>query len=314
MSIFVNIASYCDPVLGFTIERALATARRPYELHFAIIDQQSGAPLAVPRSNHEYLRIPHLAARGPCWARAIAMTFYRGEDWLLLIDSHTDFDEGWDERLIEQARALGPRAVLSTYPNAFTFEGGQPVKKPITSKVLACTLMRDCTFQAGHPVLKFQSHPVETDEPVPAIHLGGCFLFAPGQVVLEVPYDPSLYFHGEEQSLFLRLYTRGWDVFHPPGVPIYHLYNTADAGVARPMNWDPAQDAARQVKWHERERASQQRVADLVAGKALGAYGLGSVRTLADYAAFSGIDYERRTIEPRAYLPLIPANAMQYTA
>jgi hypothetical protein len=33
-------------------------------------------------------------------------------------------------------------------------------------------------------------------------------------------------------------------------------------------------------------------------------YGLGSVRSMADYARFCGIDYAARVLEPRAYQPL----------
>jgi len=36
----------------------------------------------------------------------------------------------------------------------------------------------------------------------------------------------------------------------------------------------------------------------------LGVYGLGSVRTIADFAALSGIDYARRRVEVRAYEPI----------
>ena len=38
MNIFLSIASYCDPVLGFTLARALATARWPERLHFGVVD------------------------------------------------------------------------------------------------------------------------------------------------------------------------------------------------------------------------------------------------------------------------------------
>jgi hypothetical protein len=44
-----------------------------------------------------------------------------------------------------------------------------------------------------------------------------------------------------------------------------------------------------------------------VEGELTGAYGLGGVRSVADYADFSGIDYRARTIAPKAYLPLAPS-------
>jgi len=72
------------------------------------------------------------------------------------------------------------------------------------------------------------------------------------------------------------------------------------------MHWDAAEDARRAVKWSEREKLSRQRLGDLVSGATLGVYGLGRVRSLADYAALSGIDYARKSLGPQAYKPLAP--------
>src|SRR5262249_32298659 len=112
---------------------------------------------------------------------------------------------------------------------------------------------------------------------------------------LDFPYDPALYFHGEEQSLALRLYTQGWSIYHPPGMPIYHLYEDGQRS-RRPMHWED--DRAR---FPRLEAASRRRLLDLISGKALGAYGLGSARSLDDFAAFSGIDYKRRVLDQKAY-------------
>jgi hypothetical protein len=35
-------------------------------------------------------------------------------------------------------------------------------------------------------------------------------------------------------------------------------------------------------------------------------FGLGTRRSIADYAEFSGLDYAARTIGPKAYRPLLP--------
>jgi hypothetical protein len=304
MSIFVSIASYCDPLLGFTVERALAAARRPDEIHFGIVDQ-SALPWRPP-ARASCVRIDPAQARGPCWARAIAMSFYRGEDWFLQLDSHMDFDDGWDERLAAQAQALAPGrkgVALTAYPSAFVFEDGKPVHKPITRKVLACVLIRGQQFQPGTWSLKFEAQAVETDQPLPGFHVGAGCLFATGRFALDFPYDPALYFHGEEQSMALRLFTAGWDIFHPPGMPIYHLY-TRDVGDPRPMHWDAEHDDAREVKWRDLEARSQQRLGQLASGAPLGAYGLGNARTIAQFTVFSGIDYARRSVATQAYAPV----------
>jgi hypothetical protein len=319
MSVFISIASYCDPVLGFTLSRSLATARWPDQLHYGVVDQSTkGAPKPssadISPARLSYVRVDPLYARGPCWARAIAMSLYDGEQWFFQIDSHMDFDTHWDERLIAQAMALLPGrrgVVLSAYPNAFAFEAEQAVRRPCTEKVLAHVVKPGSVFDPAHPVLGFEAHPVEQDVAVPGFHLGAGCLFAPGQFVQAFPYDPFYYFHGEEQALAARLYTHGWDIFHIPALPVYHLYNTGDPKApARPMHWDPSHDSRRQLNWWTLEQRSRARLAALVAGEPLGVYGLGNERSMADYAAFSGIDYAARTLAPRAFRPLV-ANTAQ---
>ena len=130
MTLFISIAAYCDPVLGFTLARARASATRPQDLHFGVVDQSPQPPPAstlalLAPARLSYQRIDPVYARGPCWARALAMALYDGEDWYLQIDSHMDFEPGWDQRLVAQARALAaesPRLVITAYPNPFGFE------------------------------------------------------------------------------------------------------------------------------------------------------------------------------------------------
>src|SRR5262245_24353466 len=111
MRIFISIASYCDPVLPFTVERALATARHPDRLPFGAVDQNlPAAPrLAHPggKARLSQVRVDARDARGPCWARALAMSLYDGEEWFLQLDSHMDFDAAWDVQLTSQAMVLG---------------------------------------------------------------------------------------------------------------------------------------------------------------------------------------------------------------
>lgn len=316
MSLFISIAAYCDPVLAFTLARARAAARRPQDLHFGVFDQ-SPEPLPasvlamLAPSRVSYQRIDPVYARGPCWARAATMSLYEGEDWYLQLDSHMDFDPGWDERLVAQAQALQagrPGAVISSYPNAFAFEQGLPVRRSVTQGVLAHVLKPGTRFDAEHPVLAFEAHPVDSASPLPGFHLGAGCLFAPGRFALAFPYDPALYFHGEEQALAARLFTHGWDIVHMPGLPIYHLYNDGGSGAPpRPLHWDQAHEAKRSLSWWTLEQRSRARLASVLRGDQLGVYGLGTVRTMAEYAALSGIDYAARTLDPKAYRPLVPA-------
>jgi hypothetical protein len=311
MSLFVSIASYQDPVLPFTLHRAVQQARWPERLHLAVVDQSPPGWLALDASalapaRLSQVHIHPLQARGPCWARALAMSLYADEDWFLQIDSHMDFDPDWDAQLIAQLQALQaqqPQCVISSYPNGFELHQGQPVRHTVTTSVLAHVVKPDSSFAPEHPVLSFEAHPVESSTPVRGFHLGAGCLFAPGALVARFPYDPHLYFHGEEQALAARLYTHGWDIFHTPALPLAHLYRSADAAApARPLHWDAAQDAQRPQSWWTLEQRSRARLKALLQdGADLGVYGLGRTRSLADYADFCGIDYRARTLAARAF-------------
>lgn len=306
--IFVSIASYCDPMLPFTLSSARSQAADPSRVYLGIVEQE--APEAGYRPLDEwsrvhlrFTRVPALESRGPCWARALAMALYQGEEWYLQIDSHMWFEPGWDERLIRWARRCAeanPRSILTCYPNPFTMRDGHPVGQPVTHRVLASVVRGDSEFATDNPVLMFEGVAVETDEPVPGFHVAGGCLFAPGGLVAEVPYDPRMYFHGEEQAFALRAWTHGWDIRHIPGMPLYHLY-TVPGTQPRAMHWSPHHDEQRAVRSAQLEAHARERLAALIdGGGGLGAYGLGRERTLAEYAAFSGIDYATRTLAPVA--------------
>lgn len=302
--IFISIASYCDPLLAFTIKSAISQASDPSRLRLGVVEQQwPEARLSLPATWAEHsvswLRVHALEARGPCWARALAMTLYQGEDWYFQIDSHTWFEPGWDQRLIDwghRCAALNPRHILSCYPNPFTLRDGQPFAQVVGDKVLAHVVSDSQQFDARHPVLLFEGVPVASDRPVPGFHVGAGCLFAPGRFVQELPYDPFLYFHGEEQAMALRAFSQGWDIFHVPGMPVYHLYHRPGEAT-RPLHWTPEHDAQRSLRSAALTEAANRRLAELVwQGRDLGVYGLGRQRTLEEFAAFSGIDYAARRI------------------
>jgi hypothetical protein len=138
-------------------------------------------------------------------------------------------------------------------------------------------------------------------EPLLGGHIAGGFYFTLGKLVYEVPYDPYLYFHGEEQSLAIRAFTRAWDIFHIPHIPLYHLYKRPDTEHHN-HHWHSSWEQHRDYQWTELQERAKQRLMDLVYRRTLtGAWGLGDARSLADFAELTGIDYEQQRLIDRAY-------------
>ncbi|WP_374585321.1 GlcNAc-transferase family protein [Pseudoduganella sp.] len=304
-NIFISIASYQDPILFFTLQSAIHHAEFPLMLRFGVVDQsthdQRTRMEALPYGRQvRYVHMHPQDTQGVCWARNIAFSLYDGEQYLLQVDSHTCFEAGWDSKLRAQHRALLERSakpIISTYPYRFDFVNGVPHYKPSEGKTaLVLRPHPDTPLSSGDVVMRFVGRHMVTDSAVPGCHIAAGFLFCGGQFVEEVPYDPFLYFHGEEQSLAVRAYTRGWDIFHPTWTPLYHLYK--EANVAHESHhWHDEDEAQRSFSAAYLNARAKLRLARLLCGDGLpGAYGLGTTRTMEEFRALSGIDYRNRSV------------------
>lgn len=316
MTIFISIASYCDKLLEQTVRDALAKATTPSNLFFGIVEQN----FVENRFNYEdikaqvrYVGIDVQDSRGACWARALAMSLYSGETWFLQVDSHTVFEQGWDTVLIEAASVcskMSPKFVISNYPHPFKMVDGVPMLEKSTDQVLFNFVNDDCTFRNEDTILTFTAIGRDSDTPINGYHLAAGFIFTLGRFVYEVPYDPHLYFEGEEQTLSVRAYTHGWDIYHTTHVPVYHLYNTGDAETShREVHWSPDADEKRHQRWWDLDNKSKERMTNLLhRNKDLGVYGLGNKRSLVEYANFSGIDYRNKVLAPHTKHKGVVAN------
>ncbi len=309
VKIFISIASYCDPLLIPTIEDALKQAKFPENLRFGVVEQNHiekriNIQDKPWKGQVRYLGISPIESRGACWARAIAMSLYEDEKWFFQIDSHMRFDSNWDAIFIAAAQQCAERNskfLISSYPHSFKYEDGEPVVPEVTQAPIGHILNVDAKFKPDSLELSFLgAYIAGSEEIVQGYHLGAGCIFAPGKIVYEIPYDPFLYFQGEEQTLAVRAFTHGWDIFHIPKLPIYHLYEWEGAP-DRPRHWAEGEDVQRAQRWWDLDKRSKERFTHLLTEEGdIGVYGLGSKRTLDDYAIFSGIDYRTRTIANRA--------------
>ena len=138
--------------------------------------------------------------------------------------------------------------------------------------------------------------PTQSKQIYKGFLLSAGFLFSTKEFVDTVPYDPHLYFEGEETSLALRSFTRGFDIFHIPKIPLFHCYVNDTEQFSRPMHWNEDEDKNRTIKWAELQNKSKKRIEEIIKGKLTDSFGLGSKRTLNDYKDFSGIDIKNKKI------------------
>jgi hypothetical protein len=215
--IFVSIASYRDPQLLPTIEDCVAKAAFPDRLQFGVCWQHGLDEARPDRFDDDRLTVLDVDwrdSRGVCWARSEIMNLWSGQDWFLQLDSHHRFTQDWDVKLQEQSAATGSvKPVLTTY--AHPFSPGDPESlgdEPMHMEF-------DYFTDDGIVLCRPGAIPAEARGrgPVRSRFISAHFLFAPGSFVRDVPYDPELYFIGEEITLAVRAFTHGYDLFPPVG-------------------------------------------------------------------------------------------------
>lgn len=299
--IFISIASYRDPELLPTIKDCLATANNPDDLVFGIAwqhakeDKWDNLKKYKKDKRFRILDIDHTESKGVCWARNKIQTLYDNEDFYLQLDSHHRFVKGWDTKLIDilnYLRCTGyNKPLISAYlPSYF------PNNDPAGRIDEVWMLNIDRFLPEGAVFLRPQGLDGwrEMKEPPKSRFVSAHFIFTLGCFVKEVPYDPNLYFHGEETSLAVRAYTHGYDLFNPHRVYIWHEYTRE----GKKKHWDDH-------RFDELDRKSYSRFRDLFGMQGdctpcmiehFGEFYFGKVRTLEDYERYAGLKFKTRQI------------------
>ncbi len=290
--IFISIAAYRDPELVPTVEDCLARATHPDRLRFGICWQHGPDEPPLPWAGDARFRVidvPWQQSRGACWARAEVMARYDGEEYFLQLDSHHRFVPGWDVVAIDELRrAPSTKPVLTAYVTPYDPE------RPDDREHLPMQMNFDRFTEQGIVLCR----PGELRDwrsltrPAHARFLSAHFLFAPGSFVREVPYDPDLYFTGEEITMAVRAFTHGYDLFHPHRMIAWHEYTR---NYRAHKHWtDHDAQAPVETAWYERDKASLAKVDAFLANPAPGPFGLGTVRSFADYEDFAGLNFASR--------------------
>ena len=297
-TIFVSIASYRDKDCHATLRDVFKHASKPDRVFVGVCEQNTRANeeacLPPEFQWHDQIRrisVPHREAKGPTFARYLCSTLYRGETYFCQVDSHTRFTPGWDSRAIAMLKACpAPKPVLTHYPHDWgeAQRDGGAAGVPVLCKA---------TFDAnGVPTFNAVTLAA-SDQPRPVPFTSGGFVFGPGTMLTEVPYDPDLphLFQGEEVLMSARLWTSGYDFFTPLENLVFHNYTRAEA----PKFWNDVEYGAEQTRTLDKVKAL---LTGQLGGGASGGYrhGMGAARTLQQYWDYAGVDWATKTTTSEA--------------
>ena len=349
-SIFVGIPSYRDSEIIPTLSDMFGKCSRKELIFVGICLQEEFEEMnsdmlceklmekgvfSNEQEYHKHVKVDFLEwreAKGPCFARYRVQKLFSGQKYFLSIDSHMRFVERWDEMLVDLlSKCENPdKSIITAYPPPYTLPDN------VTNEGRIPFL---CFKEfGGDGMLRFAgkllSAPQNSRVPIECFFWVSGFSFSNSRVLNECPCDPHLpfLFFGEESSMTLRLYTKGWRFFCPPRNVVFHLWERSH----RP-NFREVHKLSDQIDRDFLQKLSMLRVKYLLhileekdkgmlqelAGKEgndkqvisgveissfdarkvleeISVYGLGSEKTLEEYNQFTGLDLKAKTFTERS--------------
>lgn len=254
-------------------------------------------------------------ARGPCWARYLAQLLWSGEELYLQLDSHMRFVPKWDEHMREQllwCKRQSPKPVLCCYGRPYSL--GMPPDWVPPGNMTAALNCAGFFDKANILNIRYRTLQEDWDHPQRSFYWSAHFSFSSAEVLQEVPYDPQLLmlFYGEEILTTVRLFTHGWDLYSPARGLVFHLWERD----YRKVYVDDQPDLYADLVRPSRRRlhamlgsGPQPFFEDVLEAWPLPGdtaprhheeghdpFGLGTVRTLAEYEAVADVSFKERRL------------------
>ena len=311
-TIFVSIASYRDSECPQTVVDLFDKADHPERIFIGLVQQNDTSDIdcaschinkgKITSAQCKYashitnVEIPYNEAQGPTWARYIASHLWQGQDYVLQLDSHMRLRPHWDTDLLHmhQLCPYPPRAILTHYPPSYHLHKTPEFKDnsiPLTcgSKFNSSNLLT----VIGH------SQPNNKDGKIKEVpFIAGGFIFGKSDFLQTTPMDPYLpfVFVGEEVLHSVRLWTDGWTFYTPLKNVCLHLYGRKNDS----RFWDDMKET-----WQPIQKLALERLHYILEGKEpsdekvlidIDRYGLGHIRSLAEYEERFGIDFKEKKV------------------
>jgi hypothetical protein len=259
-TMFLSVASYRDENCGPTVQRAFANAKNPKLLTVGVVEQNCHADCMIgtgwastrrivpappdkdcvtdfcsSAEGHPHcvegrvrlLRLNESESYGPFFARFIASKLWGGQEFLVQVDSHTEFKQDWDELLRAQLRLTPsfPNSVVSNYPPSH----GVPWRTGLqhTPEALCDIHFADGIMRLEHTSRRYpQTEDAHHEIPRHSLYIAAGFFATHATYLREVPYDPYLpyIFMGEELIMSVRAWTGGFDIYGPTEDICKHMY------------------------------------------------------------------------------------------
>jgi len=322
-TIYVGIVSLNDWHCRHSVQSIFGRAKYPERIRVGVVDQlnpnENDQSCDLPlescskrpsqahcqyRSQIDVYEMESDLAVGPTFARNVVERLYRGEYYVLQINSHTTFTTQWDVEIIEQLEGTGNEmAVLTTYLDEA--EENLDIKSGISQKEARKVICNAAYEGSGHD--RYLRHPYsEQPDLLPGIegmpqlqpYYASQFVFARGHFILTVPHDPDVPLvqtEDEEISMALRAFSHGYDFYTPQR----HVCFDSSSRVST----EEQNESSKKKLNSKTPESSLQRLYGLLGMSQPGVsqtsdmFGIGSKRSLNQFYAAFGIHPQERITE-----------------
>ena len=295
MKILVLLASFLDSELPYTIKSCIENAEYPENIRFAIVLQHDNHDAnLIDNLPHDIIikKYHYKESNGCGWARSKVAELYNNEEYVLQIDSHTRLIKNWDSILVNELQELGNQAVISFLPPSYQKDISTNTDTYFKNidNLTFIQVPEAKSFVVDWIVYHKAEDEKDTEFKNQRVAFMQCgFIFARGQWLKDIPPDPEMYYWGEEQSIFLRSFTHGYDVYLPKQIVAWHYSSNTPS----PHHWVVNEQSTVNILSNNAYKRSK----ELITGELTGKYGLGSIRTINDWLEFTGIDYFNKIIK-----------------
>ncbi len=243
-TIFVSMPSMMDTESVITIKNALDTANYKDRVFFgvSVLDTNKKTYEEIEKvfknnSNvsidFNLLKTKNISQIGTGSGRTRCASLYSGQDYFLQIDSHTNFENGWDDYLIslfkEAKESLKiDKIVLTAYLGRYSYSPDRKRVNGVVGEISYPYMIPDAFFLNYIPFWKSKECLVDkVNKFVPCVKFNGNFAFGDKEFINNSGVYKDSIFYDEEMIQSINLIGNDFAMVFPnvKRFPLTHLYS-----------------------------------------------------------------------------------------
>lgn len=298
-TIFISVAAYNEPHIRLMLDNCLENAEFPDRIHFGLWlhNNDDNETDVSDYKNVKVAQVNYKTLLGTLPTRLNAISLYDGEDYYFQVDAHLLFEKHWDTKIIdkfEKIQEVFEKPIITTFTPWWSIKDGV-IKNYSNDSLAQCEPMcldLEATLIEGYPKPKTEYSAWNPGEIYKEHYLvGGAVLFTLPSFIEEVLPDPLIMFNGEESTIALRAWTRGYRMVCIQNPIAWHLNKFDGDRYEKDRYWDRRNVGEAYEHWARKNMKGNERAKKILTGELLGYWGAETKELLKSYEEASGIDF-----------------------